>query len=515
MLYYDPPQPFVLHALPIVIDCLRAPQDQAELTAYLWEEITRALNLNGLLDHPMDDLLRLFEDRFILAKKQELSGFQEGTVEYLRERNALVQKWKADKLYVARRLKDNWDKEGKRAVIAFDNTDQLPPILQDHCFLSAQNIARELQCVAIISMREERYCRARTAGVLDAYQNSGFHLAAPDLVGVFKKRIKMVLNDLRQPTQKHIWECLPATAPMGDLRAFFSCCLLQFESDGNALKQFLQECSRDNTRLALEFFAQFLSSGYTHADEMVANPRWTVIAHQVIKPMMVPQRYNYDEGKSLIPNVYQCRTPARGSHFTTLRILNLLRRGAGGSLDKAGYWRVDALIDEFESKFGMRQDCEAALDVMLRNGLIEANNRLDCFCIEKSPGEGAEMIYADEIRITAFGIYTLDYLAPSFTYLDLVSLDCGLADEATYQQFCKAATGERTLAIQRDKPSRLDSRLRRVEGFIGYLRAEELREKNEFLLADGEEFMPAVDSAFQAERPKVLASARRNFSKRP
>ena len=231
--------------------------------------------------------------------------------------------------------------------------------------------------------------------------------------------------------------------------------------------------------------------------------------------MMVPQRYNYDEGKSLIPNVYQCRTPARGSHFTTLRILNLLRRGAGGSLDKAGYWRVDALIDEFESKFGMRQDCEAALDVMLRNGLIEANNRLDCFCIEKSPGEGAEMIYADEIRITAFGIYTLDYLAPSFTYLDLVSLDCGLADEATYQQFCKAATGERTLAIQRDKPSRLDSRLRRVEGFIGYLRAEELREKNEFLLADGEEFMPAVDSAFQAERPKVLASARRNFSKRP
>jgi hypothetical protein len=513
LLYYDPPAAFTIHAFPIIVDCLRAPQDKDELASYLWEEITAALNLDELLARPMEDLLRLFEDRFALALKQELAGYQLGSSEYLRERNALVSSWKRDKLYLARRLKHHWEKLGKRAVIAFDNTDQLSPALQDHCFLSAQNIARELQCVAIISMREERYCRARTMGVLDAYQNSGFHLAAPDLEGVFTKRINLVIDDLEASGRRYIKEVLPGDAAFGQLKRFFIACLRQFQEPHNALRRFLQECSRDNTRLALDFFAQFLSSGYTHAEEMVANPRWTVIDHQVIKPMMVPQRFNYDEDKSLIPNVYQCRTPSRGSHFTMVRVLRMLRQGAGISPDKAGYWRVDALVGDFDSKFGMRQDCEAALDVMLQHGLIEANNRLDSYSVEKSGGNGSEMIYADEVRITAFGIYMLDYLSPQFTYLDLVSLDCGLGDEKLYHAFCNAASDERTKAIAHDKEGRLTSRLKRVRAFIDYLQKEEGREKSEFLLAESEEIMPGVVSSFKSEEPRVWASARKNLAK--
>ncbi len=306
---------------------------------------------------------------------------------------------------------------------------------------------------------------------------------------------------------------LPDEAPLNDLKNFFIACLRQFRDRDNALRRFLQECSRDNTRLALEFFAQFLSSGYTHVEEMVANTHWTVIAHQVIKPMMVPQRFNYDEDKSIVPNVYQCRTPSHGSHFTMIRVLRTLRHGTSVSPDRGGYWRVDALLDDFDSRFGMRQDCESSLDVMLRHGLVEANNRLDSYSVEKSGGNGDEIIYADEIRITAFGTYMLDYLAPSFTYLDLVSLDCGLADEKVYQQFCNSASDERDMAINHDKERRLDSRLKRVQAFVKYLQQEEAREKNEFLLAESEESMPTVSAAFEAEQPRVLASARKNLVK--
>jgi hypothetical protein len=196
-----------------------------------------------------------------------------------------------------------------------------------------------------------------------------------------------------------------------------------------------------------------------------------------------------------------------------IRILRTLRHGASVSADRGGYWRVDALLDEFDSKFGMRQDCESALDVMLRHGLVEANNRLDSYSVEKSDGSGDEIIYADEIRITAFGIYMLDYLAPSFTYLDLVSLDCGLADEKVYQQFCNAASDERDMAINHDKEGRLDSRLKRVQTFIRYLQQEEARERNAFLLAETEETMPTVTAAFDEEKPRVLASARKNLAK--
>ena len=512
LLYHDPPIPLQLYGYPIIVDCIRAPQERSALTNFLWEQITTALDQNSLLNGSMEQLLELFSDRFEVAQKQELSGYTIGSSDYVRERNSLITRWKQEPVYVAKRLKEYWIKAGKRLIIAFDNTDQLPPFLQDHCFLLAQSISRELACIGIISMREERYCRARTVGVLDAYQNSGYHLAAPDLVGVFTKRIHLVISDLETKNIKHLLGILPESAPFHKLKKFFITCLKQFRDEKNSLKLFLEECSRDNTRFALDFFGQFLSSGYTHVEEMMANTHWTVIDHQVIKPMMIPQRFNYDENKSLIPNAYQCRTPLHGSHFTTIRVLRLLRRGTPTSTNLGEFMRVDSLVNEFDSKFGMRQDCEAALDVMLRHGLVEANNKLDTYYVEKAGSDGKELIYADEIRITAFGIYLLNFLSITFTYLDLVSLDCGLGDEKTYNQFCIAAANERNYGTASNKSKRLQSRLRRTEEFLEYLHAEETREKSEFLLSDEEEIVPNLIKQFEIDKKRAILSARKNIA---
>jgi hypothetical protein len=138
---------------------------------------------------------------------------------------------------------------------------------------------------------------------------------------------------------------------------------------------------------------------------------------------------------------------------------------------------------------------------------------LDSYSVAKSGGDGRELIYADEVRITAFGIYMLENLSPRFTYLDLVSLDCGLADEKLYQAFCNAASEERTKAIAHDKEGRLASRLERVRAFLEYLQKEEGREKSEFLLAESEEIMPSIISSFNSEEPGVLASAEKNLRK--
>lgn len=97
LLYFDPPPAFQIHAFPIVIDCLRAPQDKAELSGFLWDQMTRALDQDQLLAKPMEELLQLFEDRFDLAQKQELAGYEVGGLEYLRERNSLVLRWKEDR----------------------------------------------------------------------------------------------------------------------------------------------------------------------------------------------------------------------------------------------------------------------------------------------------------------------------------------------------------------------------------------------------------------------------------
>jgi len=269
LLYHDAPLQVRLHGFPVIVDCIRAPQSKEELTSFIWDQLMTAMDRDDLLNGSMESLLRLFEDRFEVAKRQELAGYGMGSGGFIRARNALAARWKEDKVYVVKRLKHYWLENGKKLIVTFDNTDQLPPSLQDHCYLMAQSISRELECVAIISMREERYCRARTVGVLDAYQNAGYHLAAPDLQGVFTKRIRMVIGDLAAKGRQHIQNILPENTPFDELKNFFICCLRQFREVDNDLRDFVEKCSRDNTRLALTFFHQFVSSGYTHVQEMI------------------------------------------------------------------------------------------------------------------------------------------------------------------------------------------------------------------------------------------------------
>jgi len=507
LFYFDTPQDLSLHGFPILIDCLSSPQNESELASYIWDSIIRALDVDGLLSGDLPKLLKLFSERYELAKRQTLYGVHEQTMDFIRERNRLLDDWKRDKQYVAKCLKKYWAANGKHTLIAFDNTDQLTPHLQDYCFLLSQNICRELEAVGIISMREERYCRARTAGVLDAYQNAGYHLSAPDLLGVFQKRIQLVIQDLEGAASSGYHDCLPDAAPFGALRAFFICCNKQFGAKGNALKEFLVECSRDNTRFALEFFRQFLSSGYTHVQEMIDEQNWNVSSHQVIKPMMVPQRFNYDEDKSIIPNVYKCRRPAAGSHFSMLRILRQLATSSGqGQV----YSNVSSLVDLFESRFHMKEDCEECLDVLLSNGMIEASNRLDRYKIPRS-GSEREYIYADQVRVTAFGLYMLDYLSSAFTYLELVSLDCGYFSEEVFQSMCQAAIGERNVGTPETRLQRLQSRLGRAERFVAYLEQQETFERAEFNIREDELFCPSIRKAFTREHPFIIASGMRNI----
>ena len=65
----------------------------------------------------------------------------------------------------------------------------------------------------------------------------------------------------------------------------------------------------------------------------------------------------------------------------------------------------------------MREDLELSLDMLLKHGLVEANNRLD----ELSPG-------VDSVRIMRYGLFMLNVMPRSFTYVELVSVDCAIAD---------------------------------------------------------------------------------------
>lgn len=504
LLRHTPPKWLKENSISAVVDMLDVPEEREKVHTEIWKRLVEDLDVDGLLSASRDVLLReLFHVRFDIASKQELSGLSKGGELYNDRLNGLVSGWKKDYEYCAKSLADRIRGAGKGVIVVIDNTDQYSGNIQDFCFTTAQEISRTLSCATIISMREERFHNSKIHGVLDAFQNSGFHLSSPKPSTVFLKRLEYTVQLLRNPERR-----LEITS-IQDLGLINDCCTyLEIIADGirrpdSPLNNFLTACGHGDIRLTLDLFRSFLLSGYTNVQEMLDAGSWNFQIHQVIKPVMVPNRYFYDEKLSDIPNIFQARDSRLSSHFTSLRILRRLSKNIGGGSTE--FVAMAELRAYFSEKFRMVQDFNLCVDVLLKHGFVEANNRLDYF--DES---------VDRVRITNYGVYMLTELAFTFTYLDLICVDCNYFDEEACNSITQFANEEYRLFSGQRRTERVKVRLDRTEAFISYLCKEETREAEIFGLSipEGESFGEKLSSSFQVEKDRVLASAERQKYKR-
>ncbi|WP_421812210.1 hypothetical protein [Flagellimonas sp.] len=283
------------------------------------------------------------------------------------------------------------------------------------------------------------------------------------------------------------------------IKNFLQICTYQLKHDKSQLSLFLRYATHGDVRQALEFFKGFLKSGYTNVDEISKHKYWTFQSHQVIKPMMIPDRIFYDETLSRIPNVFQLRNDHNSSHFTGLRILDLLNNKFGGQ-SSTGFVDVKFFIQEFEEKFSLTKECENYLDLFLRKGLIESSNRLEEYSNE-----------VDQIKITAFGKYMFESLVFNFSYIDLVCLECGIYDEELNNFLIRSASEELKLKNNRKIMDRMNLRIERAERFIEYLEKQEENEVSEFNLEKADiKYSKKLKEVFNIEKEKILASATKN-----
>jgi len=499
LLYHKPPEIISQNAVISIIDLLNTPEEERIIHAVIWDKIVENLDVNGVLSSDRAKLLDLFYDRFDIAKKQILCGLDEKSENYNIKLNELVKEWLADKKYVAKQLVDFWKEEHKGCVIVIDNTDQFPHSLQDFCFTTSHEIANSLDCLVIVSMREERFHASRMHGTLDAYQNAGFHISSPVIQAVFDKRIKYVLSIL-----KSIDNCKSLFGD--DIQQYkINACIKLFEifenefnKDGDSpLNEFLTACAHGNIRLALELFRDLVKSGYINVDEMISvDNLWVLRIHQVLKPLMIPYRFFYDEDQSSIPNIFQVRSKTNGSHFTGLRILKRLSEGIDPS--NPFYVSISELKDYFSENFNMVEDFEKNLDYFLKRDLVEANNRIDFYCED-----------VDSIKITTYGLYIFKTLSSYFTYIELISTDCGYYNERVAGEMVALSNEEYKLFIDRKTTERVNLRLRKAETFIEYLIEEEQKENEFFNISPASNFANIMKDAFATEKEIVLRSLSR------
>jgi energy-coupling factor transporter ATP-binding protein EcfA2 len=500
LLHHKPPKWLRDHSVVAIVDLLDVPEDKQAIHQAIWAGLVSSLDSASLLKADRSNLLAgLFSDRFETAKKQQLSGLSPSSEVYNVKLNELVQSWRSDFRYCAARLVEYWKTKDKGAIVVVDNTDQYSSPLQDFCFSTAQEISSALGSVTLISMREERFHNSKIHGLLDAFQNSGFHISSPKPADVFKKRLEYVMELLSvdRRRRKVMQDVEPGIVQ--DSKIYLHILYREFSDEKSPLNAFLSACAHGNIRLSLDLFRSFALSGYTNVDEMISKRRWNFLIHQVIKPVMTPSRYFYDEKLSDIPNVYQVRHTRHGSHFTALRILRKLAKSVDAS--SPAYVSVVELASYFADTFNMVDDYVRNLDMLLKHGFVEANNRVDAYSED-----------VDQIKITNYGIYLLNELAYNFTYLDLISTDCGIYNETVHNYLIEAARSEYNHFVRHERLKRVELRAERVGHFIEYLKAEEHREKDAYSLGmpDAEMFTFKPAEGFEDEKNRVLASARKN-----
>lgn len=455
------------------------------------------IDKDKLLESPKDSLLNLFEDRFNLLKVQVLEGYDKDLDKYKDLVNTFILETLKDTKYCCERISKYWKKKNKGLIIVLDNMDQLRPELQDISFLNANEIAKKLSCLVIISMREERFYNAKSKGVLDAYMSPGFHITSPVIPEVISKRIQYAVKKLSAKVDKRREIGIPDEATFSKIKDFFLVCNNETKRKGSDLSKFLRYSTHGDVRQALDFFKGFIQSGYTNINEISSDTNWKLQSHQVIKPMMIPSRFFYSEVKSKMPNLFQLRNDANSSHFCGLRILNLLNTKSHDK-SSAGMYDLKFLIQKFENDYNLKIDCINHLDIFLTKGIIEANNRLE---------EYSENV--DQVKITSFGKYMLDSLAFDFTYLDLISLDCGIFDEALANFMIKSANKEVELYHEKKFFERINTRLNRVDKFIDYLKVQEDKEFQDLGFGDEEiRFSKKIRDHFEIKKKQILRSVK-------
>jgi GTPase SAR1 family protein len=496
LLFHKPPQIIKKNSVVALIDLLNTPPEKDLVRSTIWDSLIKCLDLDAIMSSDREKLCMLFQDRFEQAKRQDLFGLDETSESYNIKLNELIREWKNDQPYVASKLAAYWRARHKIVIVIVDNTDQYKEELQELCFSVSLEMSALLSCLVVISMREEKFHSSSIHGVLDAYQNSGFHITSPEPRQVFLRRIGYVQKLLRTSNDE-VGSALPANTDRDVISKLFQVFRNEFDTGSSHLANFLAACSHGNIRLALELFRGFLVSGYTNVNEITSIHGWTLQIHQVIKPFMIPNRFFYEESKSKIPNVFQIRSKSNGSHFTALRILSKL--SVGQDSKNPPFMPVAKLASDFVDIFGMKEDFDQNMSMLLTHALIESNNRVEDF-------DGR----VDSVKITVYGEFLLNMLCKAFTYFELVCTDCAISDQLTSNTIAALACDDYSLYLKYERMERIKKRIEKADVFLKYLEREEQRERDIFRTHDFPNFTTSIRSAFEIERLRVLKSAKRN-----
>jgi hypothetical protein len=485
------------------VDFLAPPGEEEQLDHFVKKVILNQLRekYSDLKLESRESLILAYDDQIKALKDSILDAENLSLDQSERRLNTYLERWiKNQSEYITRIVRMARSK-GKTNVVCIDNVDQLSPTFQVKIFHLAQRLAKELQAVVVVALREESYYSANIQRAFTAYNNRTFHIASPPFRKLISLRLKYCREMLTLPPEQVIIRLgRRIEFDKSEVSIFFDIIEHSIFSKNKNIARFIESLAFGNMREALDMFSIFLYSGATNVDKMLKiydrDGNYFVPFHEFAKSVILGDRRFYLDSESKILNLFDCGQERNASHFTSLRLLAfLLQHINESSPEGRGFTSLEYLYGGFLDLYDNEQDLNRAITHLLRKQLIQINTRsLD------------SLKDATHIRISSAGWYYFKYLVRAFAYLDLVFQDTPIDDQDIIGKLKQLIIDvDEIVEKQEFMLERMELRFERVEMFLSYLLKQEQKEQKKFSLNIhsgplGQEFMLDIITQYEKER---------------
>jgi hypothetical protein len=419
---------FTEKAIPLYIDFGVKGTLADDLRSYILSEIDVQLSRDHGIDVQESDFARRVHaydlTRFASGVNKPLKEKKPGL--YQQKEIELLERLIADREEHLRLSLDVISHEVKKQIVVFlDNTDQRSEQDQQAAFLIAQEMADRWQAVIYVTLRPETYHASMRRGALTGYHPKAFTIAPPQVERVIQKRL---IFGLRVTSGRLPKMAVVRAAQMdfGSLEILLRVFLRSIRERDEILTC-VDNISAGNVRLALELVRSFFGSGHVDTQKIINIVKeqggYSVPLHEFQRAIIFGDNVYYDPSRSRVANVFDLSTPDMKEHFLQPLLLAYLRLPGIDRSDE-GFTPIRSLYDYFQGLGFTPEQLDVAVVRAYNKRLVETAAR-------RIPQVGATDSHA--LRITSVGLYHIEDLVQTFTYLDAVLIDTPILDKSLRQ----------------------------------------------------------------------------------
>ncbi|WP_085695104.1 MULTISPECIES: hypothetical protein [unclassified Pseudomonas] len=325
----------------------------------------------------------------------------------------------------------------KQIIMVLDNADQRSFEVQQETFLIAQEFAASRNLSVFVALRPSTFYLSKTTGALSAYQNKVLTISPPPADEVIQKRLIFAVR---------VAEGKVAPAALQDIRlnlknvVLFLNATLRSIRTSDSIKQFLSNITGGNTRSVIELITGFFGSPNVDSKKIVKieeeRGAYRIPLHEFTKHSLLGEYAYFNSQSSLVAcNIFDVMGAADPrEHFLSLLIIAYLSSNTG-IVDNDGFLSGRNITAEFTGHGYVDDQISRAFKALAAKRLIEtpyAHYRE----IQVAEHERHDQLH---YRATSVGIYHVRHWAGSFAFLDAMSTDTPIFDEAAREIVCSLA----------------------------------------------------------------------------